>query len=406
MTCVLSRTALYSLEGYDLPNKHSEDLDLNWIISDFRQPGLNESPRCATPCRIEACGRTEGCCGASLPKNARSDAHPDSSFKDREPLPVRQDTERAIIHEFEEKIKEDRFDPCKTVVSDVGSDMDVGNNISTQVKDQTTLSNNDAGRGIKRKAAFCESENPVPSKRISPFLNTPKEKKDERKKILKISIKKLKYIEDPETFLRRTVLLNNTMKRLQREVREDKIRSKRYRKNRSVYKHGVLNNNCLSNSYLLEDHFLSAAQEKITDDMTDTLVNNVLNYKAIDDYRDKADSETKMCDDNDAVVTQNSAMELDNDANNISAVDNDQKSLQDISVDVHNNNCVSTYPHKECSSGTVTNNLEPMCTCLSQSNSSAKFGSEIIPAHGEVDITCKNPAISTSERSTCALTHG
>lgn len=285
--------------------------------------------------------------------------------------------------------------------------MDVGNDISTQIKDQTTFSNNDAGRGIKRRAAFCESGNPVPSKRISPFLNTPKEKKDERKKILKISIKKLKYIEDPETFLRRTVLLNNTMKRLQREVREDKIRSKKYRKNRSIYKHGVLNNNCLSNSYLLEDHFLSAAQEKITDDMTDTLVNNVLNYKAIDDYHEKTDSETKMCDDNDVDITQNSAMELDKDANNISAADNDQKTPHVISVDLHNNNnCVPTYPDKECSSGTVTNNLEPMCTCLSQSNSSAKFGSDIVSPLGGGDITWKTPAISMSERSTCALTHG
>ena len=37
-----------------------------------------------------------------------------------------------------------------------------------------------------------------------------------------MSVRKLKDIDDPEVFLRRSVLVNNTMKRLQTEIREEK----------------------------------------------------------------------------------------------------------------------------------------------------------------------------------------
>ncbi|XP_049768703.1 uncharacterized protein LOC126106459 [Schistocerca cancellata] len=47
--------------------------------------------------------------------------------------------------------------------------------------------------------------------------------KEERRKVLKISIGKLKKIEDPESSLRRSVLINNTVKRLQKEAREEKM---------------------------------------------------------------------------------------------------------------------------------------------------------------------------------------
>lgn len=46
--------------------------------------------------------------------------------------------------------------------------------------------------------------------------------KEERRKVLKLSMNKLKRIEDPESTLRRSVLINNTVKRLQREAREEK----------------------------------------------------------------------------------------------------------------------------------------------------------------------------------------
>lgn len=47
--------------------------------------------------------------------------------------------------------------------------------------------------------------------------------KEERRKVLKISVNKLRKIEDPENSLCRSVLINNTMKRLQRESKEEKL---------------------------------------------------------------------------------------------------------------------------------------------------------------------------------------
>lgn len=131
--------------------------------------------------------------------------------------------------------------------------------------------------GSKRKLEGEEFEEIyVPPKRISPFLNTPKERKDERKRVLKICLQKLRQLDDPEVFLRRSVLINNTMKRLQSEVREEKAKNpKRNSRRKELSGYSVLSNSCLSNSYLFDDPFLSGIHEKITDDMTDTLVNNL-----------------------------------------------------------------------------------------------------------------------------------
>ena len=52
--------------------------------------------------------------------------------------------------------------------------------------------------------------------------------REDRKRVLKLSVRKLRDIEDPETFLCRSVLINNTMKRLQQEVREEKRSSAAY----------------------------------------------------------------------------------------------------------------------------------------------------------------------------------
>lgn len=47
-------------------------------------------------------------------------------------------------------------------------------------------------------------------------------KKDERRKLLKISVNKLRNIDDAETFLRRSVLIHNTVRRLQREMEQER----------------------------------------------------------------------------------------------------------------------------------------------------------------------------------------
>lgn len=62
-----------------------------------------------------------------------------------------------------------------------------------------------------------------PPRRISMLWNSKLRWKEERKKVLKISINKLRRIEDPELFLCRSVLINNTVRRLHREIREEKM---------------------------------------------------------------------------------------------------------------------------------------------------------------------------------------
>ena len=55
------------------------------------------------------------------------------------------------------------------------------------------------------------------------LLEHPKYRiKLERKKVLKISVMKIKNIDDPEAILRRAVLINNTLKAIQSSLREKK----------------------------------------------------------------------------------------------------------------------------------------------------------------------------------------
>ena len=140
-------------------------------------------------------------------------------------------------------------------------------------------------RGMKRKYIACEDEETVmPKKRISPFSNTPMERKDLKKQILKMSIQKMKGINNAELCLRKSVLVNNTMKRLHAELKQEK-RSVSSIKRPVYYTCGmrqgnafeVLNNNCSSETFLVDDPFLRGNEDKITDDMTDTLVDNLEN---------------------------------------------------------------------------------------------------------------------------------
>ncbi|XP_055026016.2 SERTA domain-containing protein 4 isoform X1 [Misgurnus anguillicaudatus] len=68
---------------------------------------------------------------------------------------------------------------------------------------------------FKRK--FVEDEEPVMSFRsychtqVSPVL-------EERAHVLRLSLEKLRYMDDPESFLRRSVLINNLLRRLRNEI--------------------------------------------------------------------------------------------------------------------------------------------------------------------------------------------
>lgn len=62
-----------------------------------------------------------------------------------------------------------------------------------------------------------------PPKNRPSMISAKYRQKEERRKVLKISLNKLKRIEDPEASLCRSVLINNTMKRLQKETRDEKL---------------------------------------------------------------------------------------------------------------------------------------------------------------------------------------
>ena len=133
-----------------------------------------------------------------------------------------------------------------------------------------------SARELKRKRPIYDlGDIIIPPKRISPFLNTPKENRETAKKVLNISLQKLKHLENANEISRKSVLIKNTMKRLQKEIRTEK--KKGYSVSCISNNQCGLNNNCLSGSFLLEDPFLSGIQDKITDDMTDTLLVNLEN---------------------------------------------------------------------------------------------------------------------------------
>ncbi|XP_014773535.1 uncharacterized protein LOC106871547, partial [Octopus bimaculoides] len=171
---------------------------------------------------------------------------------------------------------------------------------SDLLADTTNTSNTSGGsnhRVMKRKLRdFVDSyreeefylERPAP-KRVSPFLNTPKQRKDERKRIVRLSVHKLRAMEDPENFLRKSVLINNVLRRLHQEIREEKRGNTRFSGSLGLasagypyYRPRRIDYDMLGNSYLptpaaflFDEPCFPTETEKITDDMTDSLVRSL-----------------------------------------------------------------------------------------------------------------------------------
>jgi len=101
--------------------------------------------------------------------------------------------------------------------------------------------------------------------------------KEERRKVLKISINKLKKIEDPESWLCRSVLINNTMRKLQKEARDEKLHkqslySKSYFLDTSDCQ--LNNNNCKDN---LDDCVFQTAQDDATTNLDKIVESSLTN---------------------------------------------------------------------------------------------------------------------------------
>nr|CAD7442249.1 unnamed protein product [Timema bartmani] len=111
--------------------------------------------------------------------------------------------------------------------------------------------------------------------------------KEERRKVLKISINKLKKIEDLKSSLRRSVLIKNTMKRLQKEAKEEKLQKQQvhsYPRCHTPYKTpsgfsrhtpcedgGVLSPLCGTNTSNFEASVLNDTNKEITSPFAQTL---------------------------------------------------------------------------------------------------------------------------------------
>jgi len=102
----------------------------------------------------------------------------------------------------------------KSVGSVIGNSCNGGSNSSSTDDDLLFGTSSPRNYG----SSFCSSGKSRPT-----MISAKYRLKEERRKVLKISINKLKKIEDPESSLRRSVLINNTMKRLQKEAREEKL---------------------------------------------------------------------------------------------------------------------------------------------------------------------------------------
>lgn len=104
-----------------------------------------------------------------------------------------------------------------------------------------------------------------------PSMISPKyRQKEERRKVLKISLSKLKRIEDPEASLCRSVLINNTMKRLQKETRDEKLQKQQLSYPRCYDNDSYLNLkrstiSFTSENFVVENDFDAKLEEEINE---------------------------------------------------------------------------------------------------------------------------------------------
>lgn len=109
-----------------------------------------------------------------------------------------------------------------------------------------------------------------PPKNRPSMISAKYRQKEERRKVLKISLNKLKRIEDPEASLCRSVLINNTMKRLQKETRDEKLQKQQLSYPRCYDNDSYLNlkrntSTFSSESFVVENDFDAKLEEEINE---------------------------------------------------------------------------------------------------------------------------------------------
>ena len=208
-------------------------------------------------------------------------------------------------------------------------------------------------------------------KRISALWNTPKQRRDDKRRVLRISVQKLRQIDDPEHFLRRSVLINNTMKRMQREIRDEKCHGyghfyrpqfpvvtsaysafesrETLHRNKFTHCRDVIGTTYLSaNAHLFDDVYTAAGDcGRITDDMTDRLVRS-LEQTTADESRDRITNN---------ITTNNPS------SNNVT---NDLTNNNNNIHHHNNNNTITTNSKSNACLGKFNNNTKSTSCALSE----------------------------------------
>lgn len=131
-----------------------------------------------------------------------------------------------------------------------------------------------------------------PVKRVSLFLNTPKQRKEERRKILGQAFEKMQRIVDPEKCLLKSVLLHNTARRMQKELLDEAGSAYwqamaggcRYL-HPQLYEMDVLNSNYWNQNNMYEDprSFKSETDDLSSDALSKALERTVCSERPKDD---------------------------------------------------------------------------------------------------------------------------
>ncbi|XP_071036791.1 dentin sialophosphoprotein isoform X2 [Parasteatoda tepidariorum] len=132
----------------------------------------------------------------------------------------------------------DEVSPIQSeIVSSSSSSNDVSPVPSSQfepssLQSSSSSSSSSSSEGGQDDEMSVDDEDYLPRRRGPQMWNSRQRWKDERKKVLKMSINKLADIEDPELCLLRSVLINNTIKKLHLDIRNERQAKLRQRQQR------------------------------------------------------------------------------------------------------------------------------------------------------------------------------
>jgi len=201
--------------------------------------------------------------------------------------------------------------------------------------------------------------------------NSQKQKmRDERKKILKICINKLQMIQDPESYLCKSVLINNTLKSIQQEHRElqrSRIRLKRQKKtfcdeleNKKLCLEDLtdkkeefdLRENDLINDVISHQNMANDIITHQDDSYNDViLLKNTSKSTHVDDWSDEGDYES--CDSQDKTRTVDIS---------IKSVDYSKENSSDTDINFCNDNFTSISYTQKFSESLIHSNIIPLQT--------------------------------------------